>query len=235
MQPKIQFNSGNLSLKALAPKSPTAQFEELNYSALAMQPKSQFSSGNLSHKASAAKSPTAQFKKLNCSTQARQPRNQFSSGIQLAEPQQLSFEEINCSTAQLRPGSPGANSAQAFSPQSLSSIILKSSTAQPRRSIQAMQPRSQFGSCRTSAKSTSRVESGEIKNEYSLGKRLHMSGVPSLKKKKTTTTTRSKQRYVREIIHQRKEPRVKKVSGPQWGYLVLQNSLRRGTLLPPRR
>ena len=33
------------------------------------------------------------------------------------------------------------------------------------------------------AKSTSRGESGEIKNEYLLKKRLHMSWVPSLKKK----------------------------------------------------
>ena len=43
-----------------------------------------------------------------------------------------------------------------------------------------------------SAKSTSRGESGEIKNEYSLRKRLHMSWVPSPKKKKKNNNKQAK-------------------------------------------
>ena len=83
-----------------------------------------------------------------------------------------------------------------------------------------------------SAKNTSKGESDEIKNGYSLKRRLHMSWVPSPTKK---TTTRSNQKYVREIKHQRKEQKVKKGSGPQRGCLVPQNSLLRGTLPPPHR
>ena len=41
-----------------------------------------------------------------------------------------------------------------------------------------------------SAKSTSRGESGEIKNEYSLRKRLHMSWVLSQKKKKNNNNNK---------------------------------------------
>ena len=44
-----------------------------------------------------------------------------------------------------------------------------------------------------SAKSTSRGESGEIKNEYSLRKRLNMSWVPSPKKKKKNNNNNKKQ------------------------------------------
>ena len=143
-----------------------------------MQPKSQFSSGYSSHKASAPRSPVAQFEELDCSTHATQPRN--------------------------------------YSTQTLNSGYAT------KKLIWFMQNR---------AKCTSRGKSGEIKNEYSLRKRLHMSWVPSSTKKMTT----SKRRYTREIRHQRKEQRVKKGSGPQRGHPVLQNSLRRGTPLPPRR
>ena len=181
-----------------------------------MQPKSQFSLGNLAHKASAPRSQATQFKKLNYSTQVRQPRSQFSSGIQPAEPQQLSFEELNRSTQARQPRSQFSSGIQPTEPQQHSFEELNYSTQTlnsghaAKKSIRFMQNR---------AKSTSRGESGEIKNKYSLRKRLHMSEVPSpkKKKKKTTTTTRSKQRYVREIRHQRKEQRVKKVSGPQRG------------------
>ena len=43
-----------------------------------------------------------------------------------------------------------------------------------------------------SAKRTSRGESGEIKNEYSLRKRLHMSWVPIPKKKKNNNNKQVK-------------------------------------------
>ena len=184
MQLKSQFSSDNLAHKASAPRSPAAQLEELNYSTQAMQPKSQFSSGNLAHKASAPRRPGAQ---------------------------QLSLKS---STTQLRPGSPGANLAQAFSPRSLRSSDLKklncsTQARQPRNQfnsgIQPTKPQQHSFeelSCSTqtlssghatkksirfmqnNAKSTSRGESGEIKNKYSLRKRLHMSGVPSPTKKK---------------------------------------------------
>ena len=116
-----------------------------------MQPKSQFNSGNLAYKALAPRSPATQFKELDCSTQAMQPRNQFSSDIQPTKPQQHSFKELKCSTQAL-------NSGHA-----------------DEKSIRFMQ---------NSAKSTSRGESNEIKNGYSLKKRLHMSWVPSPTKKK---------------------------------------------------
>ena len=58
---------------------------------------------------------------------------------------------------------------------------------------------------------------------------------PAKKKKKKKETMTSKQRYAREIRHQRKEQRAKMGSGPQHGYPVLQNSLRRGLPLPPCR
>ena len=83
MQPKSQFNSGNLAHKASAPRSLTAQFKELNYSAQAMQPKSQFSSGNLAHKALAPKSLAAQFKELNYSAHAMQPCSSRISSVQV--------------------------------------------------------------------------------------------------------------------------------------------------------
>ena len=193
-----------------------------------MQPKSQFSSGNLAHKASAPKSPATQFGELNCSAQAMQPCSPGASSAQAFNPRSLISSVFKSSAAQLRPNSPGASSTQAFSPRSLSSIVLNSSTLAldsghaDEKSIRFMQ---------NSAKNTSRGESDEIKNGYSLNRRLHMSWVPSPTKK----TTRSNQRYVREIRHQRKEQKVKKGSGPQWGCLVPQNSLLRGTLLPPRR
>ena len=95
-----------------------------------MQPKSQFSSGYSSHKASAPKSPVAQFEELDCSTHATQPRN--------------------------------------YSTQTLNSGYAT------KKLIWFMQ---------NSAKCTSRGKSGEIKNEYSLRKRLHMSWVPSSTKK----------------------------------------------------
>ena len=86
-----------------------------------------------------------------------------------------------------------------------------------------------------SAECTSRGESCEIKNEYSLRKRLHMSWIPSpTKKKKKKKKKTRKPRYVREIRLQRKERRMKKGSGPQQEHPVLQNSLLRGTPLPPR-
>ena len=143
-----------------------------------MQPKSQFSSSNLAHKASTPKSPAAQFEELNYSTQARQPKSQFSSGIQPTEPQQHSFEKLGCSTQTLNSGHVA------------------------KKSLRFIQ---------NSAKSTSRGESGEIKNEYSLRKRLRMSGVPSPKTKK------SKRRYVRKVRHQRKEQRGKKGVGLSGG------------------
>ena len=148
MEPKIQFSSGNLAHKASAPMSPSTQFEELDYSTQAMQPKSQFSSGNLAHKASAPRSPSAQFEELDYSTQAIQLKSQFSSGTSTykASAQQLSLKS---STTLLRPCSPRVSLAQAFSPRSLNNTFFKSSTDQLRRSIQTMQPRSQFGSYRT--------------------------------------------------------------------------------------
>ena len=90
-----------------------------------------------------------------------------------------------------------------------------------------------FRFMQNNAKNTSRGESDEIRNGYSLKRRLHMSWVPSPKKKKKKK--RSNQRYVREIRHQRKDQKVKKGSGPQRRCLVPQNSLLRGTLPPPRR
>ena len=131
-----------------------------------MQPKSQFSSGNLAHKASAPKSPAAQFEELNYSTQAKQPKSQFSLSIQPTEPQQHSFEELNCSTQML-------NSVHAA-----------------KKSIRFMQ---------NSENSTSRGESGEIKNEYSLRKRLHMFGVPSPTKEKQKKNKKKKQQASKDM------------------------------------
>ena len=53
------------------------------------------------------------------------------------------------------------------------------------------------------AKSTSRGESGEIKNEYALRKRLHMSWVPSPKKKK------KKKSYLKQDIEKDSTQRFK--------------------------
>ena len=145
-----------------------------------MQPKSQFSSGTIAHKASAPQILSSSVCRALQLRKASAP----------TEPQQLSLKS---STTILRPCSPRASLAQAFSPRNLSSSVLKSPTAQLRRSIQAIR------FMQNRAKSISRGESGEIKNEYSLRKRLHMSWVPSPKKKKKTTAR--KQRYVREIRH----------------------------------
>ena len=146
MQPKSQFSSGNLAQKASAPRSPAAQFKELNYSAQATQPNEVVQLKQSAHGAS-----TAQFEGLNCSTQARQPKSQFNSGIQPMEPQQHSVEKLNYSTQTLNLGHAA------------------------KKSLRFMQ---------NSTKSTSRGENDEIKNEYSLRKRLHMSGVPRLTEKK---------------------------------------------------
>ena len=130
MQPKSQFSSGYSAHKASAPRSPTAQFEELNYSTQAMQPKSQFSSGSLAHKASAPRSPAAQFDELDYSTPAMRPKSQFNSSriahkastAQFAElfssgrpqrPRSLSDSIMKSSTVQLRPCGSRASSAQA--------------------------------------------------------------------------------------------------------------------------
>ena len=104
-----------------------------------------------------------------------QPRSQFSSN------------------AQLKPCSLRASSAQAFSPRSLSSTVLKSSTAQLRPCSPGASSAQMLNSghvdkksiqfIQNSAKSASRGESGEIKNEYSLRKKLHMSWVRSPTKK----------------------------------------------------
>ena len=60
-----------------------------------------------------------------------------------------------------------------------------------------------------------------------------MSWVPSPKKKKKKNDDKQAKIYAG---NQTSEERawVKKGSGPQQGYPVLQNSLRRGTPLPPR-
>ena len=141
-----------------------------------MQHKSQFSSS-----IQPTELQQLSFEELNCSTQARQPKSQFSSGIQPAEPQQLSFEDLNCSTHARQPRSQFSSGIQPTEPQQHSFQELNCSTQTlnlghvAKKSIRFMQ---------NSAKSTSRGESGEIKNEYSLRKRLHMSRVPSPKKKK---------------------------------------------------
>ena len=107
------------------------------------------------------------------------------------------------SNAQLRPCSLGASSAQAFSPRSLSSTVLKSSTAQLRpcspgaSSAQTLNSghvdKKSIQFIQNSAKSAIRGESGEIKNEYSLRKMLHMSWVPSPTKKKKKKKQTNKQ------------------------------------------
>ena len=185
MQPRSQFSSGNLAHKALALRSPAAQFQELNYSAQAMQPKSQFNSGNLAHKASAPRSPSAQFEELNYSAQAMQPKSQFSSGNlahKASAPRSpaAQFEDLNCSTQARQPRSQFSSGIQPTEPHqhgfeelNYSTQTLNSGHA-TKKSIRFMQ---------NNAKSTSRGESGEIKNEYSLRKRLHMSEVPRPKKK----------------------------------------------------
>ena len=163
------------------------------------------------------------------------PKSQFSSGYSAHKAsapgaQQLS---LTSSTTLLRPCSPGVSSAQASSPRSpaaqfegpdYSTQTLNSGYA-AEKLIRFMQ---------NNAKCTSIGENGEIKNQYSLRKRLHMSWVPSIKKKKKKRST-SKRRYTQEIRLQRKEQKMKKGSGPQREHLVLQNSQRRGTPLPPRR
>ena len=60
-------------------RSPTAQFEELDYSTQAMHPKSQFSSGILAHKALAPKSPATQLKSSTTQLRPCSPKSQFSS------------------------------------------------------------------------------------------------------------------------------------------------------------
>ena len=141
--------------------------------------------------------PGAQQLSLKSSTTLLRPcslRVSSAQAIQPNRPQcpgahQLSLKS---STTQLRPCSPGVSSAQASSPQSPAAQFEELDC-----STQAIQPRS----CSTqtlnlgyvakklirfmqnNAKCTSKGESGEIKNEYSLRKRLHMSWVPSPKKK----------------------------------------------------
>ena len=127
MQPKSQFSSGNLAHKVSAPKSPTAQFEELNCSTQARQPRSQLSLG-----IQPTEPQRLSFEELNYSTQARLPKSQFSLGIQPAEPQRLSFE----GQAAQEPVQPGIQPAE---PRQLSFEELNYST-------QARQPRSQFSS-----------------------------------------------------------------------------------------
>ena len=110
-----------------------------------------------------------------------QPRSQFSSSIQPTEPQQFSFEKLDCSTEAMQPMIQFNSGIQPTEPQQHSFEELNCSTQAlnsghaDKKSIRFMQ---------NSAKSTSRGESGEIKNEYALKKRLHMSWVPSPKKKK---------------------------------------------------
>ena len=170
-----------------------------------MQPKSQFSSGYSAHKAS---TPGAQHLNLTRSTTLLSPCSLRVSSAHAIQPIRL-----QC---------PGASAAQ-FEELNSSTQAPNSDHAD-KKSIQIKQ---------NSAKSTSRGEKSEMKNEYSLRKRLQISWVPSPEKKKKQKT--SKQRYKREIRHQRKEQRAKKGSGPQREYLVLQNGLRRRSLPPPRR
>ena len=126
MQPKSHFSSGYSAHKALAPRSPAAQFEEFNYSTQAMRPKSQFSSGKIVHKASAT-----QFVELFSSGKPQRPRS-------------LSSSVMKSSTAQLRPCSPRASSTQANQPMKTQWPGLKSSICPTK----AIQPKSQFSSGR---------------------------------------------------------------------------------------
>ena len=75
------------------------------------------------------------------------------------------------------PRSPGVSSAQASSPRSPAAQFeeLDCSTQTLKKLIQFKQ---------SNMKSTSRGENDEMKNEYSLRKRLHMSWIPSPAKKK---------------------------------------------------
>ena len=124
MQPKSQFSSGNSRQKASAPRSPAAQFKELNYSAQAMQPCSpRVSSAQIiqpyqlrlfNPSSSGYSAISAQFKELNYSAKAMQPCSPRVSSAQVIPPK--------------RPQSPGAQQ-----------LSLKSSTTQLRPCIYAAQ------------------------------------------------------------------------------------------------
>ena len=116
----------------LSARSPTAQFDEFDYSTQAMQPKSQISSGYSAHKASA---PGAQQLSLTSSTTLQRPcslRVRSAQAIQPTRPQYPGAQQLSLksSTIQLRPRSPMSQFSSSSQPTEPQRPNLKGSTTQ---------------------------------------------------------------------------------------------------------